>query len=314
MGSRNSPLFIAGDWGSTRLRVYLCRGERAIDQRSGPGVFAAAGGHERVLLSLIAPWTEAHGPLPIMLCGMIGSRNGWVEAPYAPCPARPRDLYEGLVRLEAGGATVLILPGVCDRDAGGAPEAMRGEETQVFGALALEPALAQGRWRLALPGTHTKWVTVVDGRIVGLRTALTGELFALLRSQGSLAAIEGGGSADGDDGFRLGLERQADRSAPGLLHQVFETRSRQLLDGWSPAFALDFLSGLLIGADVRDGLGAMAHAGPEIVLIGEPALTGRYRQALARFGAPSRSLSGEDCALAGLRLIAFSERAGHALH
>lgn len=314
MDSDSPPLFIAGDWGSTRLRVYLCRGERAIDQRSGPGVFAAAGAHESALRALIAPWTRAHGPLPTMLCGMVGSRNGWVETPYAPCPAGPRDLYERMVRLDAEGAPVLILPGVMARAAGGAPEVMRGEETQVFGALALAPALARGRWRLALPGTHTKWVTVEDGRIVDLRTALTGELFALLRSQGSLAAIDGAGPAESDDGFRLGLERQAEGPGPGLLHQLFETRSRQLIDGWSPAFALDFLSGLLIGADVRDGLGPEAGPDQEIVLIGEPALTGRYRQALARFGSPSRRLSGEDCALAGLRLIALSERSDHALH
>lgn len=306
----NAPAFIAGDWGTSRLRLYLCDGARVLDRRSGPGVLGAAGSHESILFSLIEPWIAGGGSAQVLLCGMVGSRNGWVEAPYAPSPAGPDDLRRRLVKVENRRARVMIMPGVAGPGPRGTPEVMRGEETQIIGAMALAPALGRGRWRLGLPGTHTKWALVEDGRIVSFQTALTGEVFGLLRDHGALAKVDGARAAPmgahGGDGFLAGLDRRLSGSGPGLLHELFEARSRQLLDGWDPAYALDFLSGLLIGADVEGAVTLFGESARETILIGEPALTGRYQQALAHLGHASRSLSGEECALAGLRSIALS--------
>jgi 2-dehydro-3-deoxygalactonokinase len=297
-----SDRFIAGDWGSSRLRLYLCEGGEVLDRLAGPGAIGPGAPHEAVLKTLIEPWLVAHGATPILLSGMIGSRNGWVEAPYAPCPAGTADLRARLVRFEAFGRPVAIVPGVAGENPTGAPEVMRGEETQIIGALALSPDLAEGSRLLALPGTHTKWVMLEDGRITGFQTALTGELFAVLRDHSSLAKVSGG-EGEGEEGFAEGLARQDAAASPGLLHQLFEVRSRQLIDGWSASRALNFLSGLLIGADVASAALPFPNRIDGVVLVGDPLLNARYEQALARRGLRSRSLDGEACALAGLRAI-----------
>jgi len=142
-----SAKFIAGDWGSTHLRLYLCEGERVLDEQRGPGIAAARAdtGYAAIIQQAIAPWREAHGSLPLWLAGMVGSRNGWFEVPYVECPADAAALREGLHRFESNGEAVAILPGLACINPLGAPDVMRGEETQIVGALALDPVLAQGR-------------------------------------------------------------------------------------------------------------------------------------------------------------------------
>lgn len=179
---------------------------------------------------------------------------------------------------------------------------MRGEEAQIIGAIRLAPELGQGRRLVCHPGTHAKWAVIEDGRITGFQTAMTGELFALLRDHSTLGRV-GGEAATPGDGFALGLARAEETAEAGLLHALFETRSRQLIDGWGAAFAMDFLSGLLIGADVGGALAQFGREAGEVALIGDPALAERYGRALARRGVAVRSLSGEDCALAGLVAI-----------
>ena len=303
-----APIFIAGDWGTSRLRLYLCEGDQVIGRKTGPGAVGPHEPHEAILFSLIEPWLAQHPGAPVVFCGMVGSRNGWVEAPYAPCPAGVQDLGRLLVRFDARGTEVAIVPGVVGASPRGAPDVMRGEETQIMGALAKAPELGQGRHLLAHPGTHTKWAVVEDGRITGFQTALTGEMFALLRDYGTLARVGGDGAAGGGDGFAQGLVRHEQAGRPGLLHELFEVRSRQLIDGWDPAFALDFLSGLLIAADVEGAIAQFGEDVNDVVLVGDPLLTERYRQALDRREARSRSLSGEDCALAGLAAILDSSK------
>jgi len=300
-----APMFIAGDWGTSRLRLYLCEGDRVVDRKAGPGAVGPHGQHEAILFSLIEPWLAEHGPKSVWLCGMVGSRNGWVEAPYVPSPAGMEDLQRLLVHFDAKGTQVAIVPGVVGESPRGGPDVMRGEETQIVGALTLAPQLAGGRRLIALPGTHTKWVVIDDGRVTSFQTALSGELFALLRDHGALARVGGeDGAGERGGGFALGLERYAQARAAGLLHALFEVRSRQLIDGWAPAFALDFLSGLLIAADVEGAVAQFAGLTQDVVLVGEPLLTDRYSQALARGGARSSALSGEACVLAGLGAIA----------
>jgi len=298
-----SSVFIAGDWGTSRLRLYLCDGAEVLDRKSGPGAVGAGLAHEAVLFELIAPWIAEHGPLTVLLCGMVGSRNGWVEAPYVACPADAAGLSAQLVRFEVQGCAIGVVPGLKAISPRQAPDVMRGEETQVIGALSLLPHLAKGRHLLAHPGTHTKWVQVEDGQIVTFQTAFTGEMFALLSTHGTLTNLAAGDAADLSDGFAEGLARHERSSASGLLHELFETRSRQLLDGWSPAHAVNFLSGLLIASDVAGALTQFDSAGGPITIVGDPALSERYRLALARQGIASELLGGEACALAGLSAL-----------
>lgn len=310
----NRAHYIAGDWGTSRLRLSLCLDDRVIETRQGPGIGALREPAAAALRPLVAGWRETHGPLPVVLCGMVGSRNGWREAPYLPCPADLRALGGAATRFEADGAPVAIAPGLSCTSRLGAPDVMRGEETQIAGALALHPELGTGRRLLCLPGTHTKWACVEDGQVRDFLTALTGELFALLRDGSTLtraarsggaesqAAATAGAATPAHEGFERGLEAVAGLGSASLLHALFAVRSRQLLEGRSHDWALAYLSGLMIGADVRGAL-PLFGGGGEVVLIGDGALNERYTQALRRQGIPASCLDGERCALAGLRTL-----------
>jgi 2-dehydro-3-deoxygalactonokinase len=297
--------YIAGDWGTSRLRLSLCRGESVLETLRGPGIGALREPAGEALRPLIAGWRQAHGPLPILLCGMAGSRNGWHETPYLPCPADLRALGAAALRFEADEAPVAISPGLSCRSRLGSPEVMRGEETQIAGAIALHPGLGAGRHLLCLPGTHTKWAYLEDGRVSDFLTALTGELFALLRDGSTLMrTAQAGTEAQGDpgDGFERGIEDAAGSGGSSLLHGLFGVRSRQLIEGRSKEWALSYLSGLLIGADVRGAIPLFA-AREATVLIGDGALNERYAYALRREGLAASCLDGEQCALAGLRTL-----------
>ena len=254
---------------------------------------------------LVAPWRRLHGPLPATLCGMIGSTLGWVDAGYLPCPADAAAIVAGARRFVADGVAVAILPGLsCAANVLDAPDVMRGEETQIVGAMVLEPYLSTGRHLMVLPGTHTKWALLEDGRVMTFLTAFTGELFAVLRDHSTLGR---GGDTASDSaavGFAAGLRRQAEWPQAPLSHLVFETRSRQVLGGMARAEALAFLSGLLIGADVAAGL--RCFASDTMMLIGEPALTGLYEQALAAHGVAARGLDGAACECQALRVLQAS--------
>jgi len=303
---------ICGDWGTSRLRLSLCAGERVLETREGPGIGALRQPAAEALRPLIASWRSSHGRLPLFLCGMAGSRNGWRETSYLPCPADLGALREAAVRFDSEGTPVTIAPGLSCRSRLGSPEVLRGEETQMAGALALRPGLGTGSHLLCLPGTHTKWACLEDGVVRDFMTALTGELFALLRDASTLtraarAPAEGEPAApdasdDGEAGFESGLAAAASLASAHLLHFLFAARSAQLLDGRSREWALGYLSGLLVGSDVRDAL-PLFTVPAEVVLIGEPELNERYARALQRFGLTPSRLDGERCALAGLRSL-----------
>ena len=307
----NREHYIAGDWGTSRLRLTLCRGEQMLETRQGPGIGALREPAADALRPLIAGWRDTYGPLPLVLCGMAGSRNGWRETAYLPCPADLRVLGEAALRFEADDAPVAIAPGLSCRNRLGSPDVMRGEETQIAGALALRGELGTGRRLLCLPGTHTKWAYLEDGRVRDFLTALTGELFALLRDGSTLTRAAHSNAQrpaasdaadDARDGFDRGLEAAAGLNTASLLHALFAVRSRQLIDGRPHDWTLSYLSGLMIGADVRGAI-PLFDAEGETVLIGDGALNERYAQALRREGIAASCLDGEECALAGLRTL-----------
>lgn len=296
---------IFGDWGTSRLRLYLRQGKTVLDRRDGPGVGALTTSPERTFLDLVGDWREA-GPSGAILCGMVGSRIGWVEAPYAPCPASAADLRERVLKIEADGLPVSIIPGLSCVNPLGGPDVMRGEETQILGALELDPALKRGRHLLLLPGTHSKWTVVEDGAITGFLTAPVGETFALLRQHSTLAAGLGPDVLGSEAGFTMGLTRIVEQGPALLPHLLFETRARQLLNGLSGGDAMGFLSGLLIGADAAAARRWFGELG-KVTLIGAPSLNTLYGQAISSAGGQAAALDGDSAVLAGLTTLSPSK-------
>ena len=307
---------IFGDWGTSHLRLLLCRGDHVLDQLEGPGIGvlpAAPGGVDfaAMLAKLTTDWTREHGRLPVFLSGMVGSRNGWHEAPYMPCPADTQALAASTLRFESSGQPIAIAPGVRCTNPRGAPDVMRGEETQIVGALSDNPQLAKGRHVLGLPGTHTKWVLVTDGHIASFQTSFSGELYALLREHSTL--VRAGGFAAQDDAsmdhasFGLGLARSRQMVGVPLGHLLFETRSRQLVDGLARPAALAALSGLIIGQDVAGCLplfGAALSQSRTVHLIGAPHLLELYALAFSGHGVTARPMDATRATMIGLRELA----------
>ncbi len=282
--------FIAGDWGLSHLRLWLCDGAgRVRDTRHGVGISAAKGACQAILCEAIAGWDDG----PIVLCGMVGSAMGWMDVPYVAAPASASDIAAATVSFAFGQRRVTIVPGVRAPSAFDAPDVMRGEETQIIGAMRQCPGLRHGAHQVCLPGTHTKWVELRDGRIETITTSVSGELFALLCNHGTLA--EGAGVWDGavNDAFRLGLSR---RTVP-LLSALFEARARRLAGDLAPGDVHAFLSGAIIGHDV-----VLAACGP-VVVVATASLAALYAEALAGRGVAMECLDGEACARAGLTVI-----------
>lgn len=292
---------IFGDWGTSRLRLYLRQGKSVLDRRDGPGVGVLTKSPQETFLELVGDWREA-GPSGAILCGMVGSRIGWVEAPYAPCPATADDLRQRVLKIQADGLPVSIIPGLSCVNPLGGPDVMRGEETQILGALELDPTLKRGRHLLVLPGTHSKWTVVEDGAITGFLTAPVGETFALLREHSTLAAGVAADVQGSAKGFAMGLARIAEHGPALLPHLLFETRARQLLDALPGADAVGFLSGLLIGADAAAARQWFGDLG-QVTLIGAPALNEFYGQAIAAQGGHTVAIDGDSAVLAGLSAL-----------
>lgn len=307
----DSPTHIAGDWGTTHLRLHLCRGATVLDKVDGAGIGALTSGAEATLFDAIAPWSRRHGHLPIWLAGMIGSRNGWREVPYAVCPAGAVELRKSLLRFNARDHEVAIAAGVSCTNPQGAPDVMRGEETQILGAIATHPELGRGRSMLALPGTHTKWALVQDGKLETFQTSLSGELYALLRDRSTLlkASVAEANDEAERRGFDAGLARSRELRTVPLSHLLFEVRSRQLIQGMTHAEASAYLSGLIIGQDV---LGALAlfdgtlRAVSAVPIIGAPKLAALYKSALSAHGINAVALDATELTVAGLNALAHS--------
>lgn len=291
---------IALDWGTSSLRAALLdAGGHVREERSLPrGILTIdAGGFPRVFEEAIAGWPAPAGTL-FLLGGMVGSRQGWLEAPYRDCPAGFADIASALAWVEPG--RIGIVPGLtCTGD--GVPDVMRGEETQVFGALDL---LGLTAGLLVLPGTHSKWVLVADGRIVSFSTFMTGEFYSLVRQHSILARTMPGDEGELDEpAFERGI-RHALR-AGNLLHSAFSARTLSLFGTLPPAAIPSYLSGLVIGEELRSQqLGGDAEA---IVIVGVPALVRRYELALHLLGVRARTV-GSVAAWRGLWAIAQAIR------
>nr|WP_294528402.1 2-dehydro-3-deoxygalactonokinase [uncultured Rhodopila sp.] len=287
---------IGVDWGTTSFRAFRVGRDGSIRDRRGSarGIMNVPDGRfGDTLRDEIGPWL-ALGEDRVLLSGMIGSRQGWKEAPYLPCPAGPAELAAALVDIGFDWAKVKLVPGLCGTDESGVAEVMRGEEAQVMGV----PALLRDGGIACLPGTHSKWVRVEGGRITGFTTHMTGEIFAALRGHTILGRMMRDGPAGGAP-FEAGIARSAD--AGGLLHHLFGVRALTLADRLQETESPAYLSGILIGHEVR---AAMARSPGAIVqVIGAPDLTALYARAIAGCGGYAERHDGE-AAARGLALIA----------
>jgi 2-dehydro-3-deoxygalactonokinase len=297
---------IALDWGTTSLRAYLfdAAGDVLATRASPAGIMnlpaaAEEGGFDAAFDDACGAWLTLAPGLPVIAAGMVGSAQGWVQAPYIETPASAEALAAAIVRVQsARGATIAIVPGVLEP--GAMPNVMRGEETQIVGALqpndasAADAPLLQSAL-ICLPGTHSKWVEVEDGRIERFHTFMTGEVYAALSAHTILGRTMKRPDAPDLDAFIRGVTVVREHGAAGLLATAFSSRSLSLTGQLAADEQPDYLSGLLIGHEIA-GLEAVlarrnaALSASEPRLVGSDALCERYRIALAQFGCTKAQL------------------------
>jgi len=304
---------IAGDWGTSNLRLYLCRHHPAqaseiLEIQSGPGVAEIAGGRaadgfEEVFFALAGGWIEKYGNIPVILSGMIGSNIGWKEAPYLPCPTNPAAMVQGRMSFSVRGLEINILAGLKTVNPFGLPDVMRGEELQLLGLMQELPDKQLPRL-VALPGTHNKWALLQNGRVETFLTVPTGELYSVLGKHSVLISTD----ADGHDQsvFLQGVEAAESKADADFIHVLFSTRSRQVLGELPADKAPAYLSGLLLGSDVMGALTGFSESDPQtggVTLIGESKLAECYRLVLERQGVAAKILDPHKIAIAGYRRI-----------
>lgn len=297
--TKDGPAFAAADWGTTRLRAWLLDANGAVlaERRSDEGLLSVAhGGFGAVLEGHLA--AMGAGPsLPVAICGMAGSRQGWVEAPYVATPARFADIFAGAISVAGTSRDVRILPGVAQKDPA-RPDVMRGEETQLAGIVGLEG----GDALVCMPGTHSKWVELKGGAITRFSTWMTGELFSVLSQHSILRHAVGAEPARvaADDPV-FGAWLDDGLANPGdATSRLFRIRASTLLYDMQPTGAVAALSGLLIGSEVasaRDQFGA-GHA--KAILVASGPIGSLYEEALRRAGYAATLVDAETAVRRGL--------------
>lgn len=295
---------IALDWGTSNLRASLLGpGGALLDRRSAAGGVMAVPERrfEAALRALCGDWIDAHR-CPLVASGMVGSRQGWVEAPYLSCPATLASAAARLVPVPlADGARLHIVPGLCCTGPDGQADVMRGEETQLWGA-----DLAAGEV-CVLPGTHSKWAWAgADGAVDRFQTYMTGELYAVLVQHSILGRLMQAGDARPeafDDGVRLGLAEHAH-----LTHLLFAARTAGLMAARTADELPDFLSGLLVGAEI--GSARRRGVPAAVVLLGDAALCARYARALQLAGLAVRLAPADATTLGQWRVAAAAGLVG----
>jgi 2-dehydro-3-deoxygalactonokinase len=313
MASGQQAALLALDWGTSSLRAYLlgADGQVLASRNESWGIMhLPEGGFAGALESLCGDWLQLQAGLPVIASGMVGSAQGWVEVPYVGAPASAEALAQGLREAKGPqGRKVSIVPGVMQD--GRLPNVMRGEETQVFGALAMAPDLFGDKDEgiIVLPGTHSKWVLVREGRIDSFLTFITGEMFAVLSRHSILGRLMQDDAAGDMRAFERGLSEAAQDEHGALLSSLFSARTLGLTKRLHPPQIGDYLSGLLIGHEVREAQRLFAKhldAARPLPLIGSEELCRRYALALSRFGLTAHGKNFADATPAGLWQIACS--------
>lgn len=298
MFAGTAPVLFALDWGTSSLRAYAlaASGQVLASRRSAHGIMnlpeldgeavGSVARFERALQMMCGDWLQVQPQLPLIACGMVGSRQGWAEAAYQPVPSAPADWAQALTVVpRAQGAALHIVPGLIQQ--GTLPNVMRGEETQIAGVLQHldEAGLPASRRLIGLPGTHSKWAWVEAGRVVRFETFMTGEVYALL-CQHSILGRSMDTSAESDEAaFMRGLRvARSSEGALGPLSNIFSSRTLGLTGDLPAQAQADYLSGLLIGHELHALMPALGDGDVALVLCGEPGLCRRYAAACTLYG------------------------------
>ncbi len=301
---QDSTELIALDWGTTALRgARLAADGSVLEQRAFPrGILSVpAGGFTMAFEECFGDWARGSARA-CLISGMAGSKQGWVEAPYCNCPAGFADVAAQLhwISDPALNLPTAIVPGLCCEQPCGlpqlasVPDVMRGEEVQIFGAMHLGDSI-EGLF--ILPGTHSKWARVQGGRVTAFQTFMTGEFFALLSQHSLLARTIDTTAAFDAQAFTLGVARAGQGGS--LLHHAFGARTLSLMSRMAAGPLASFLSGLVIGDELRS---QRRNAASDIVLIGSENLTRRYALAFETLGVATRSM-GAEATWAGLHAL-----------
>lgn len=296
MVAQLKPQLIALDWGSSSLRAFLMADDGALiatrTSLEGCSVLnGSASAFQASLEKIAGDWLTDFPDVKLIACGMVGSAHGWLEVPYVACPADTLVMARKIMTVkDVGGRRLAIVPGLRCDDVSGKTDVMRGEETQIIGALELRPD-ARSESCMVLPGTHSKWAQVQEGKVTQFATYMTGELFAVLRQYSVLGRLmtESPAAETARDplAFLRGVDDAKSGAHLGLTQQLFAVRTLGLMEQLPRTSLADYLSGLLIGHEVQAGLSWRLGAGLEhapLIVIGDPILCSRYAQALTQYG------------------------------
>lgn len=291
--------FVGVNWGSTNFRAYLIGADGAVieDYAAPAGIVSLdRAGMAATMDALAARWPNSG---PIYASGMIGSNVGWTEVPYAEAPAGCADLAAAAVSTTIGNVPVHIVPGItCRRSFDGEPDILRGEEIELMGLAALR---AVDGW-VALPGTHTKWARLEQGRVIDFFTSMSGEIFDRLTAKGLLASIVAGEAVDGAIFLKGVAAGRARRLSLGTL--LFGARAQVVRGALAKVDAASYIRGLLIGSEIADAMAVYPTVGEAVIpLIGNRALCQLYASALAAAGMTGELIDSRAACLRGFRAL-----------
>jgi 2-dehydro-3-deoxygalactonokinase len=289
---------VAVDWGTTSFRLWLIGDDGAIlgESRSREGMTTARDvGFETVLDKHLAA-VGAPDDTPVIMCGMVGAKQGWVEAGYIDVPAKLAEIPASAVRVAGTSRDIRILPGLAQRDSHAA-DVMRGEETQLLGCV---DNVGKGDCLVAMPGTHSKWVRVSGKRVTGFSTFMTGELFDIISKQSILQhAVKDSAGFQGTNPVFLSSLRAAYKEPELATNRLFSVRARGLLFSLPPSDAEATLSGMMIGLELAGALRNTAKDTP-IILVASGKLRGLYEAAFERLSLRSTTIDADDACRRGL--------------
>ncbi len=291
--------FVGVNWGSTNFRAYLIGADGAVieDYAAPAGIVSLdRAGMAATMDALATRWPNSG---PIYASGMIGSNVGWTEVPYAEAPAGCADLATAAVSTTIGNVPVHIVPGIaCRRSFDGEPDILRGEEIELMGLAALR---AVDGW-VALPGTHTKWARLEQGRVIDFFTSMSGEIFDRLTAKGLLASIVAGEAVDGAIFLKGVAAGRARRLSLGTL--LFGARAQVVRGALAKVDAASYIRGLLIGSEIADAMAVYPTVGEAVIpLIGNRALCQLYASALAAAGMTGELIDSRAACLRGFRAL-----------
>jgi 2-dehydro-3-deoxygalactonokinase len=296
---------IIGDWGNSNARLWLCTADGTVlDRRDGPGIAALRSDSAAIagaFTDMAQGWPAL---LPALLAGVVGASFGWRDAGYLPCPIAVDAIGGSAVRAPTNEHLVWILPGLRCVNLWGEPDTMRGEEFQIAGWAALT---GERDSLLCLPGTHCKWARVAAGQVTGFHSAISGELFALISAHSVMIDRSAQQAAHDADAFAEGVRLAKAAGGVDLAALLFAARARQAVGAMAADRAPSFLSGIIIGCDIRTALAQYGDT-DRLVITGAGVLSAHYASALMYWERKADVIDGDAAMCAGL--IAAARRAG----